>query len=81
MIPLDSSSRLTFKTYIHYYYELLLYAKAVFNDSTTTMFQKAKKKYVICLICVSLTDFPEPSSVLPSMFYHFEPTTILQLGV
>jgi hypothetical protein len=27
----------------------------------------------ICIICVSLTDFPEPPSVLASMFYHFKP--------
>jgi hypothetical protein len=37
------------------------------------MFEKAKKKYVIFIIYISLTDFPEPPSVLASMFYHFEP--------
>jgi hypothetical protein len=30
------------------------------------MFEKVKKKYAICIIYVSLTDFPEPSSVLAS---------------
>jgi hypothetical protein len=48
------------------------HAKAVFDVSTTTMFEK-KKKYVICIIWVSLTDFPEHPSVLASMFYHVEP--------
>jgi hypothetical protein len=32
------------------------------------MFEKAKKKYAICIICILLTDFQEPLSV-----YHFEP--------
>jgi hypothetical protein len=36
------------------------------------MFEKVKKKYDICIICVSLTDFREPPSVLASMFYNFE---------
>jgi hypothetical protein len=31
------------------------------------------QEHAICLICVSLTYFPEPSFVLASMFYHFEP--------
>jgi hypothetical protein len=46
--------------------------KAVFDDSTTTMFEKSKKKYAICIIYVSSTDFPEPPLVLASMVYHFE---------
>jgi hypothetical protein len=62
---------------IHYYYNYIIkrqhHAKAVFDNSTTTIFEKVKKKYAICIICVSLTHFPEPSSVLASMFYHFEP--------
>jgi hypothetical protein len=37
------------------------------------MFDKVEKKYVMCIMCVSLTDFPEPPSDLASMFYHFEP--------
>jgi hypothetical protein len=45
----------------------------LFNASTTTMFEKFKKNYAICLICVSLTDFPEPHYFLASMFYYFEP--------
>jgi hypothetical protein len=28
------------------------------------MFEKVKKKYAICIRCVSLTDFPEPSSII-----------------
>jgi hypothetical protein len=31
------------------------------------MFEKVKKKYIACIICVSLTDFPEPSSDLASI--------------
>jgi hypothetical protein len=47
------------------------------------MFEKVKKMYAICIICVSLADFPEPSLFLASMFYHFEPDNDLnlQLGV
>jgi hypothetical protein len=38
------------------------------------MFEKVKYTiYSMCIICVSLTDFPEPPSVLASMFYHLEP--------
>jgi hypothetical protein len=44
------------------------------------MFEKVKKKYAICIICVSLTDFPEPPSVLTSMFYHFEPDNDFAIG-
>jgi hypothetical protein len=31
-----------------------------------------KVKYAICIICVSLTNFPEPPTVLASIFYHFK---------
>jgi hypothetical protein len=41
------------------------------------MFEKVKKKYVIC---ISLTDFPEPPSVLASMLYHFEPDNDFAIG-
>jgi hypothetical protein len=34
---------------------------------------KTSSKSMSCIICVSLTDFPEPSSVSASMFLHFEP--------
>jgi hypothetical protein len=35
---------------------------------------KTLSKSMSCIICVTLTDFPEPSSVLlASMFFHFEP--------
>jgi hypothetical protein len=37
------------------------------------MFEKVKKKYAICIIFVSLTDFPELPLFLASMFYYFEP--------
>jgi hypothetical protein len=37
------------------------------------MVEKVKEKYSICILCVSLTNFPEPLSVLAFMFYHFEP--------
>jgi hypothetical protein len=37
------------------------------------MFEKVKKKHVICIICVLLTDFPERSVVSAPMFFHFEP--------
>jgi hypothetical protein len=37
------------------------------------MIEKVKKKYAIFIIWVSITDFPEPSLVLASMLYHFEP--------
>jgi hypothetical protein len=39
----------------------------------TMMIEKVKKKDAICIICISLTDFPEPSSALASVLYHFEP--------
>jgi hypothetical protein len=48
------------------------HAEAIFDDSTTTMFEKVKKKYAICIIWVLVTDFPGPSSILASMFFHFE---------
>jgi hypothetical protein len=32
--------------------------------STTAMFEKVKKMYVVCIIFVSLIDFPEPPPVL-----------------
>jgi hypothetical protein len=51
------------------------HAEAVFDDSTFTMFEKVKKKYAICIICVSLTNFPETS------FGFYVPTTIMELGV
>jgi hypothetical protein len=56
------------------------HAEAVFDDSTTTMFEKAKKEYAICIICISLTGFPELPSVLASMFYHFEPDNDFAIG-
>jgi hypothetical protein len=34
---------------------------------------KIRENVYHILICVSLTDFPEPPSVLASMFYHFAP--------
>jgi hypothetical protein len=56
----------------HYYYNYIIkrqqHAEAVFDDSTIKMFEKVKKKYSIYIICVSLNDFPEPLSVLASMF-------------
>jgi hypothetical protein len=57
--------------------------KAVFDNSTTTIFEKVKKKYAICIISVSLTDLQEPSSVSASMVYHFKPNndSVCILGV
>jgi hypothetical protein len=67
---------------IHYYYDYIIkrqqHAEAIFDDSMTTMFEKVKKKYAICIICVSLTDFREPaSSVLSICSIILNPTTIL----
>jgi hypothetical protein len=36
---------------------------------------------VIIIIIMNTIYFPEPSSVLPSMFFHFEPDNDLQTGV
>jgi hypothetical protein len=36
------------------------------------VFEKVKKKYAICIICISLKEIPEPQG-LASTFYHFEP--------
>jgi hypothetical protein len=53
--------------------KLKQHAESVFDDSTTIMFKKVEKKNAICIICISLTDFPEPPEGLASMFYHFQP--------
>jgi hypothetical protein len=60
---------------VYYYYIIKRqqHAKAILKDSITKIFEKVKKKYAICIIWVSLTDFPEPPSISASVFYHFEP--------
>jgi hypothetical protein len=45
------------------------------------MFEKAKKKYAICIICISLTDLPEPPLVRLQCSIILNTKMILQLGV
>lgn len=64
---------------MHYYYSYIIERQQHAEDIlilTIRRFETVKKKYAICIICVSLTDFQETLWVLDSMFYHFKSTTI-----
>jgi hypothetical protein len=71
---------------LHYYYNYIIkrqqHAEAVYTYLTVRRqydVRKVKRKYSICIICVSFTNFPEASSVFGTIILN--PTTILQLGV
>jgi hypothetical protein len=67
---------------IHYYYNYIIkrqqHAEVVFDDYDV---RKSQEKYVVCIIYVSLTDFPELPSVSASIFYHFEPDNDFSIEV